>query len=287
MTAVHPTKPDTLWVSLGGYKNNKKVFRSNDGGDSWINISGSLPNLSVNCIKYQNNANDALYIGTDAGVYYRNSGMTDWRRYSQGLPNVVVTDLDIQYMAGKIRASTFGRGMWESDLYVEPGYFQVNGVALPITGGAVTGAGVYLAGATVTMKVVPAKNMLFRGWFENDLQIADSSKTTLTFAANSNRNLVAVFAQPLGVNEITSNPVRLYPNPSSGLVEVVVDQSIGREIRSVVVTGIDGKTVYQSTTAQVGERFTIDLSSCFSGEYIVTLSLASGSKYSSRLVIRR
>jgi photosystem II stability/assembly factor-like uncharacterized protein len=287
MIAVHPTNPDTLWVSLGGYKNNKKVFRSNDGGETWINISGSLPNLSVNCIKYQNNANDALYIGTDAGVFYRNSGMDNWRRYSQGLPNVVVTDLEIQYMAGKIRASTFGRGLWESELYVEPGYVQVNGVAFPITGGTVSGAGVYSAGATVTMKVVPAKNWLFRGWFENDLQIADSSKTTLTFAANSSRNLVAGFAQPVGINEITSNPVRLYPNPSSGLVEVVVDPGIGREIRSVVVTGIDGKTVYRSTAALTGGRFSIDLSSCFSGEYIVTLSLASGSKYSSRLVIRK
>jgi len=287
MIAVHPTNPDTLWVSLGGYKNNKKVFRSNDGGDTWINISGSLPNLPVSCITYQNNSNDGLYIGTDAGVYYRNSGMNDWRRYSQGLPNVIVTDLDIQYMAGKIRASTYGRGLWESELYVEPGYYQINAVAFPLNGGTVTGAGVYSAGATVTMNAVPAKNWLFRGWFENDLRITDSSKTTLTFAANSSRNLVADFAQAVGVNEITNNPVRLYPNPSSGLVEVVVDQSIVREIQSVVVTGIDGKTVYRSTKAPAGERFTIDLSSCFSGEYIVTFYLASGSKYSSHLVIRR
>jgi photosystem II stability/assembly factor-like uncharacterized protein len=287
MIAVHPTNPDTLWVTLGGYKNNKKVYRSNDGGDNWINISGSLPNLPVSCIKYQNNSNDGLYIGTDAGVYYRNSGMTDWRRYSQGLPNVVVTDLEIQYMAGKIRASTYGRGMWESELYVEPGYYQINGVALPMNGGTITGAGVYGAGATVTMKVVPAKNMLFRGWYENDLQITDSSARTLTFAVNSNRNLVATFAQPVGVDELTNNPVRLYPNPSSGLVEVVVDPSISREIRSVVVTGIDGKIVYRSTAVHAGGGFTIDLSSCISGEYIVTLSLASGGKFSNRLVIRR
>ena len=177
--------------------------------------------------------------------------------------------------------------MWESELYVEPGYYQINGVALPMNGGTITGAGVYGAGATVTMKVVPAKNMLFRGWYENDLQITDSSARTLTFAVNSNRNLVATFAQPVGVDELTNNPVRLYPNPSSGLVEVVVDPSISREIRSVVVTGIDGKIVYRSTAVDAGGGFTIDLSSCISGEYIVTLSLASGGKFSNRLVIRR
>lgn len=36
------------------------------------------------------------------------------------LPNVQVYDLDINYCAGKIRAGTFGRGIWESDLAEQP-----------------------------------------------------------------------------------------------------------------------------------------------------------------------
>ena len=38
---------------------------------SWSNISTGLPNLPVNCVIYSNNSNDAIYAGTDVGVYYR------------------------------------------------------------------------------------------------------------------------------------------------------------------------------------------------------------------------
>jgi len=37
--------------------------------------------------------------------------------YNSNLPNVHVSWLDINYTAGLIRAATFGRGIWESELY--------------------------------------------------------------------------------------------------------------------------------------------------------------------------
>jgi hypothetical protein len=33
-----------------------------------------------------------------------------------GLPNVVITELDIRYSTGKLRVSTYGRGLWETDI---------------------------------------------------------------------------------------------------------------------------------------------------------------------------
>jgi len=35
----------------------------------------------------------------------------------KNLPNVIVNELEIFYPSHKIRAATFGRGLWESDLY--------------------------------------------------------------------------------------------------------------------------------------------------------------------------
>ena len=35
-----------------------------------------------------------------------------------GLPNVAVTDLEIYYPTNKLRAATYGRGIWENDLEV-------------------------------------------------------------------------------------------------------------------------------------------------------------------------
>jgi len=114
--AVHQTNPQTLWITLSGYSSGQKVYKSTNGGSSWTNISGTLPNLPVNCITYHNGSNDDLYIGTDAGVFYRNATMSDWIPYITGLPNVVVTELEISYNNNKLWAATFGRGLWNSDL---------------------------------------------------------------------------------------------------------------------------------------------------------------------------
>lgn len=116
--AVSSTDPNTVWVTLSGYTSGNKVFKSTNGGTSWTNISGSLPNLPVNCITHDSNtSNESLYIGTDVGIFYRNNTLNDWVSFSNGLPNVVVRELEIQKATSKIRAGTYGRGLWESDLY--------------------------------------------------------------------------------------------------------------------------------------------------------------------------
>jgi hypothetical protein len=91
---------------------------SPDGGLNWSNYSGALPNVPINCIVYQNGTNEGLYIGTDVGVFYTDGTMTDWITYQTGLPNVVVTELEISYNNNKLWAGTFGRGLWNTDLFV-------------------------------------------------------------------------------------------------------------------------------------------------------------------------
>lgn len=118
--AICPTNPQKIWVTLSGYSTGEKVYVSNNAGSTWTNYSTGLPNLPVNCIVYENNSNDALYVGTDVGVYYRNATMAQWTLFNTGLPNVVVDELEIQYATRKIRAATYGRGLWESDLYEQP-----------------------------------------------------------------------------------------------------------------------------------------------------------------------
>ncbi|MBC8510930.1 MAG: T9SS type A sorting domain-containing protein [Cryomorphaceae bacterium] len=114
---VSNTNPDRAWVTFSEYNNVHKVYETNDAGNSWVNISGSnLPGLPVNCIVYQGGANDDLYIGTDIGVYYKNNTMSDWIPFNDGLPNVIVKELEIHYDGGSISAATFGRGVWESPL---------------------------------------------------------------------------------------------------------------------------------------------------------------------------
>ncbi|MBL7913615.1 MAG: PKD domain-containing protein [Bacteroidia bacterium] len=120
--ACSNTDPNKAWITYSGFSNTNKVFQTNDMGATWINISASIPNVPVNCITFVNNSNDAIYIGTDLGVFYKDASINVWEPFFNGLPNVIVTQLEVFYPSGKLRASTYGRGMWESDLFV-PGTY--------------------------------------------------------------------------------------------------------------------------------------------------------------------
>ena len=114
---VEDKDPNSVWVTFSGYSTGNKVYKSINGGTAWTNYSAGLPNLPTNCIAYWNGTKDGLYVGCDVGVYYRDSTMTSWISYNTGLPNVSVTDIEIFYPLAKLRAATFGRSVWEADLY--------------------------------------------------------------------------------------------------------------------------------------------------------------------------
>ena len=119
--SVKDDDPNTVWVSLSEY-NSHGVYESTDGGSSWTNISTGLPQLPTNCvIQDTSNSELVLYAGTDVGIYVK-EGSSDWEMFYDGLPNVVVTELEIYYddtdpADSRIRAATYGRGVWESELY--------------------------------------------------------------------------------------------------------------------------------------------------------------------------
>jgi hypothetical protein len=115
--AVSYTNPQKVWAAMGISSGSNGVYYSNDAGLTWTNYSTGLPNYYMNQIVYQNGSNDGLYLASDIGVYYRDASMTSWIPFSNGLPNTQVTDLKIDYLSGKLRASTYGRGIWETNLY--------------------------------------------------------------------------------------------------------------------------------------------------------------------------
>ena len=116
---VDPANASRVWVTLGGYTNGEKVYESVNAGSSWMNISAGLPNTPALSLAYENTGGspmDAIYVGMAVGVYY-SSDTTAWTAYSTGLPNVPVFDLEINHTNMKLRAGTFGRGIWETPLF--------------------------------------------------------------------------------------------------------------------------------------------------------------------------
>lgn len=115
--AIHPENENEIWMTFSGYSEQYKVMHSEDGGTTWINLTDNLPNIPVNCIIYENNSPNGVYIGTDIGVFYRDTLINTWVNFSGGLPNTVIRDMAIHNNTGKLRVATYGRAVWETELY--------------------------------------------------------------------------------------------------------------------------------------------------------------------------
>jgi photosystem II stability/assembly factor-like uncharacterized protein len=107
---VDPRNEHIVYATFSGFRTAHVMRSSNDGND-WVDISSNLPDIPVNCIKVDQEYSKVLYIATDLGVWYSTNTGDSWERYGEGLPNVVVHDLDFN-SEGYIIAGTYGRGAW-------------------------------------------------------------------------------------------------------------------------------------------------------------------------------
>lgn len=118
--AVKETDENTIWVSLSGYDEHG-VYKSTDGGQNWTNISYGLPNVPVYSV-VQNKlitGSEELYVGTSTGVFIKVNENTSWVLFNNNLPFGPVHEVEIYYNGSnsKIVAGTWGRGVWQSELY--------------------------------------------------------------------------------------------------------------------------------------------------------------------------
>ena len=114
--------PDIVWISMKGKQTVSKVLKTTNGGASWSDYSGpseNLPSYAINSIAHQIGTDGGVYIGTDAGVWYRNNSMTEWVNYCEGLPMGLQTwFVRLNYAKEKVRIGTL-RGVWECNFYEE------------------------------------------------------------------------------------------------------------------------------------------------------------------------
>ena len=87
------------------------MFETKNGGKTWTDISGNLPDIASDALVL---SHGKLALGTDAGVFTAAVGHgtgTRWSRLGSGLPNAAVDDLT-PGPDGYIFAATHGRGVW-------------------------------------------------------------------------------------------------------------------------------------------------------------------------------
>ncbi len=102
-----------VYATVSGYTDGDKVYKSNDEGNTWDNISDGLPNIVINEVMvHQTDDNNRLFLATELGVYTRDDVGNEWTKLGNGLPNVIVRDLKFNYTNETLYAGTYGRGMW-------------------------------------------------------------------------------------------------------------------------------------------------------------------------------
>ena len=130
----------TAYVSIMGFGSasfpTSHVWQTTNGGSSWTDFTANLPNAPVNAVLVDpgpDTAHGALYVGTDVGVFSTSTGNALWTEVGPlpgndpgYLPNVAVTALRIFTESGGgkwLRASTYGRGIWEFPLVIVPDFY--------------------------------------------------------------------------------------------------------------------------------------------------------------------
>lgn len=116
--AIDPDEAGKVWASSFG--NPYKIYFSSDTGSTWTAIpsfdlafSPGTGNILLSCA---NNSHNGIFLCYKSVVYYYDDRLSNWQPFTKGLPYVTITKLMAMPAVGKIRLSTHGRGIWESNM---------------------------------------------------------------------------------------------------------------------------------------------------------------------------
>lgn len=119
---IDPTDAQTAYATYSGFDAARAgaghVFRTRNGGQTWTDITGGLPDLPVNTLLIDPDSSTSttprvVYVGTDIGVYRLvDDGAAGWQPFASGMPFVPVTDIVYNPTTRMLVAATYGRGLW-------------------------------------------------------------------------------------------------------------------------------------------------------------------------------
>ncbi len=104
-----------IWIALGQFHSNKRVFYSENGGYKWINCSEGLPDLPVTAMVLHQKTK-TLFAGTEQGIFYKSDKSKKWKIWGENSPKSVISELIFSEDERTLYASTYGQGIWKTDI---------------------------------------------------------------------------------------------------------------------------------------------------------------------------
>ena len=98
------------------------VWYSNDGGTTWQNKEGNLPNMPIRWALFNPNDRKEVLLATELGIWSTKdiqAGSPVWEASTTGMANVRVDMLQLRQSDNMVQAATHGRGMFQSDGFAQ------------------------------------------------------------------------------------------------------------------------------------------------------------------------
>jgi hypothetical protein len=122
----------TAYVTVMGFTGGTgHVWKTTNAGATWNDFTANLPDSPANAIVVYPPLSQ-VYVATDAGVFGSATASPNWTELGPNpttkqfgyLPNVAVTALGVFASGGQqlLRASTYGRGIWQFNLVLTPDF---------------------------------------------------------------------------------------------------------------------------------------------------------------------
>jgi len=134
--------------------------------------------------------------------------------------------------------------------------------------GTVSGGGIYEENETATVTATANDNYKFIKWAKDGVEI--STDNPYSFTVIEDIELIAIFEEEVGIENIEISTVQIYPNPTNGELRI---ESGELKIENIVIYDIFGKT---QKIESWKTKSTIDISHLPAGIYFVKISTEVG-----------
>ncbi len=278
-----------------------KVDYTNSNSSPVItDLTKNLPNLGLGftSIVLEKATDGGMYLASDHGIFYTNNKLLNdpslsigWNLVGTDLPHVGITAIEINYVANKLRVGTFGRGVWENDLYCPDDYTLNETGTYPsdqfleaennITSNATINSGLkirYRAGEEITLTdgFIASAGSDFKTYIHpcnhpgNSFRYADPSD--IIFSEGDDND-----------DENESETIQIYPNPANTIINLKISEKQTKEIHQIEIKNVLGITVYLSNT-YVNDNPKINIDQLKSGVYFITIKINNESQQTTKFI---
>jgi hypothetical protein len=289
---VDPGTSNRVYATYGGFNSNN-IWKSEDGGATWTDITTNMPDVPVRSIVVNKWNTNQIYVGTEIGVFASENRGGVWSPSNDGPANVSVDELF--WVGNRLTAATHGRGMFRITVNTPP----AAAITIPANNANfATGSNIAITATASDPDGSITKVEFFRGATKISEDLTSPYQATFTSAPAGSYALTAkatdndggtftsaVVNVTVGVTGITL-PGRLQAEDYKaggqgvGYNDLTPTNNQGGQYKPAdgvdIEATTDGGPGYNVGWTQAGEWLAYDVNVTAAGTYTFTLRMASG-----------